>query len=132
MLKPFRQAFKDHKIVDVFYKPGECDLTANVDFSFLQEAMSGLSTVMFHGPITQAEFLENMGLQLRLSRLLEMAGTEHRRSEIQIAAKRLVDHTGMGIQYQFMGMTNIKNNDVPTQEVWPFVPLRNIFTSSQS
>jgi NADH dehydrogenase [ubiquinone] 1 alpha subcomplex assembly factor 7 len=38
------QAFKDHKIMDVFHRPGECDLTANVDFAYLKEAFAGLGT----------------------------------------------------------------------------------------
>lgn len=36
------QAFKDHKIVDVFHRPGECDLTVNVDFAYLREAAADL------------------------------------------------------------------------------------------
>lgn len=35
------QAFKDHKIVDPLLTPGQCDLTANVDFAYLKEAMKG-------------------------------------------------------------------------------------------
>lgn len=38
----FPQAFKNHQIVDVFHRPGECDLTANVDFSYLAEAAADL------------------------------------------------------------------------------------------
>lgn len=34
------QAFKNHKVVDVFHLPGECDLTVNVDFAYLKEALS--------------------------------------------------------------------------------------------
>jgi NADH dehydrogenase [ubiquinone] 1 alpha subcomplex assembly factor 7 len=37
-----RQAFKDHKIVDIFQHPGECDLTANVDFAYLMEAVADI------------------------------------------------------------------------------------------
>jgi SAM-dependent MidA family methyltransferase len=36
------QAFKDHKIVDIFNQPGKCDLTANVDFAYLKESLVGL------------------------------------------------------------------------------------------
>lgn len=36
------QAFKDHEIVDVFHRPGECDVTANVDFGLLKEVLSDL------------------------------------------------------------------------------------------
>lgn len=45
MTKGALQAFKDHKIVDVFHRPGECDLTTNVDFAYLKEAMSDLGTL---------------------------------------------------------------------------------------
>lgn len=34
------QAFRKHKVVEVFDEPGSSDLTANVDFAYLKEAMS--------------------------------------------------------------------------------------------
>ncbi|QRV75349.1 SAM-dependent methyltransferase [Ceratobasidium sp. AG-Ba] len=34
------RAFHRHKVVDVFHQPGMCDLTANVDFAYLREAIS--------------------------------------------------------------------------------------------
>ena len=37
-----KKAFKNHEIVDVFHRPGDCDLTVNVDFAYLKEAMSDL------------------------------------------------------------------------------------------
>ncbi|TFK74089.1 DUF185-domain-containing protein, partial [Pluteus cervinus] len=58
------RAFKDHKLADVFEQPGECDLTANVDFAYLKESMADLVTP--HGPLPQGEFLESMGLGIRL------------------------------------------------------------------
>lgn len=36
------RAFKNHKQVDVFHRPGECDLTADVDFNWLRHATEGL------------------------------------------------------------------------------------------
>ncbi|KAG6879613.1 hypothetical protein C0992_000641 [Termitomyces sp. T32_za158] len=38
------RAFKGHKIVDVFHQPGKTDLTANVDFALLQQAMGAQGT----------------------------------------------------------------------------------------
>lgn len=32
----YQKAFKSHKLVDVFQSPGDCDLTADVDFLFLK------------------------------------------------------------------------------------------------
>ena len=81
--------------------------------------MIDIYQVTTHGPISQAAFLERMGLRVRLSRLLQDAKTEERRSAIQGAANRLVDQTGMGIQYQVMGITSLGDNE-SAQEVWPF------------
>jgi len=47
----FVQAFKNHEIVDVFHQPGNSDLTANVDFAYLREAMSDLG-ILFLFPTT--------------------------------------------------------------------------------
>lgn len=32
-------------MVDVFHRPGECDLTADVDFGYLKEAVADLGTL---------------------------------------------------------------------------------------
>ena len=42
------QAFKNHKVVDVFHLPGECDLTVNVDFAYLKEALSAHGSFFHH------------------------------------------------------------------------------------
>jgi len=36
------QAFKNHEIVDIFQEPGNCDITANVDFAYLRESMEDI------------------------------------------------------------------------------------------
>lgn len=69
-----------------------------------------------HGPLTQAVFLERMGLQLRVDALTRAAPTEERRAAITDAARRLVDRTGMGTAYQVLGMTS-----GGTQDTWPFL-----------
>ena len=38
------QGFRKHQIVDPLSEPGHTDLTANVDFSFLAEAISDVGT----------------------------------------------------------------------------------------
>ncbi|RXW25505.1 hypothetical protein EST38_g304 [Candolleomyces aberdarensis] len=110
------RAFKQHKIVDAFDQPGECDLTANVDFAYLKEAMSGL--VSTHGPLTQSSFLERMGLPIRVDALLRGAKSEERRKVIQDAASRLVDLSGMGKEYKVLGITSTAGTDV---EAYPFI-----------
>ncbi|KAJ6512739.1 S-adenosyl-L-methionine-dependent methyltransferase [Mycena sanguinolenta] len=105
------RAFKNHEIVDVFHAPGECDLTANVDFAYLAEAVTDL--VPTHGPLSQAAFLENMGLQLRVEALVR-GKTDEEAARIREAGRRLVDPAGMGSQYQVMGIGG-------AGVVWPFV-----------
>lgn len=68
-----------------------------------------------HGPIAQRDFLESLGLQPRLMALLASA-TPERRKDIESGAKRLVDVTGMGQQYQVMGIVGGSVED----EVYPF------------
>ncbi|KAG2017723.1 hypothetical protein CC2G_007209 [Coprinopsis cinerea AmutBmut pab1-1] len=110
------RAFKEHKIVDVFHRPGECDITANVDFAYLKEAMTGL--IEPHGPITQADFLERMALQTRVEALVRNASSEERKKVILDAANRLVDRSGMGTQYKVLGITSSPKSS--STGVWPF------------
>ncbi|GAA6029596.1 hypothetical protein JCM8097_000955 [Rhodosporidiobolus ruineniae] len=97
------RGFRKHQVVDPLTEPGHTDLTANVDFSYLAEAMGEF--VDTHGPLPQSRFLTSLGLQPRLASLLRNAKTDERRKEIESAAKRLVDETGMGGQYRVMGVT---------------------------
>lgn len=96
------RGFRKHQIVDPLSKPGHTDLTANVDFAYLADAM--IELVDTHGPLSQGAFLESLGLHPRLSCLLAKAA-EDRKKEIESAAKRLVEKTGMGTEYKVMAFT---------------------------
>ncbi|KAG7451355.1 DUF185-domain-containing protein [Guyanagaster necrorhizus] len=109
------RAFKDHRIVDVFERPGECDLTANVDFGYIKEAMGDL--VPTYGPLPQSQFLVSMGLEARVNMLIRSAKTEERAEDIRKAAQRLVDEAGMGKEYKVLGISNSPSE----HGVWPFV-----------
>jgi NADH dehydrogenase [ubiquinone] 1 alpha subcomplex assembly factor 7 len=119
----------------VFDQPGDCDLTANVDFAYLREAVEDLGwprcfpltaaqplicqfTVTVHGPIPQCMFLEKMGLQLRLDSLVRAAKAEARKTAIRDAAERLVNKSGMGTEYKVMGLTTVAKDG---GKVWPFL-----------
>lgn len=130
-----------------FSEPGESDLTANVDFAYLREAMDSLalstsvpdestsvepsglsnpepsaspkvgSSARTLGPITQRDFLLRMGIGTRLNKLMEGVKDERQRNDILTAAERLVSPLGMGTQYKVMGV-------VPRRlegEVYPFI-----------
>lgn len=95
------------------------DLTTNVDFAFLKEALEGVATT--HGPLQQSTFLLRMGLAQRLAALMKQAPNEKRRLEIEGAGRRLVDHAGqgMGATYRILGVTSLENEQ--KDQVWPFV-----------
>ncbi|OSX57637.1 hypothetical protein POSPLADRAFT_1155864 [Postia placenta MAD-698-R-SB12] len=113
------RAFKDHKIVDVFHRPGECDLTVNVDFAYLKEAVRDIALPL--GPLSQAAFLTRMGLQARVEALKKASSDAERKADIERAARRLVDLTGMGGQYQVMGVVGVREPGPSDEELWPFV-----------
>ncbi|KIR81893.1 hypothetical protein I306_01204 [Cryptococcus gattii EJB2] len=109
------RAFRKHEIVDVFEDPGSCDLTANVDFAYLRESLTGIATSL--GPISQAQFLLSLGIQPRLRKLLDTAPLD-RREAIEKGAKRLIDVLGMGSQYQVMGV--VSGEPEMKEGIYPF------------
>lgn len=76
------KAFKNHKLVDVFTEPGECDLTIDVDFNFLEHLAKRSKSIWYYyldnlisyqffkvityGPVTQSSFLSQMQIGTRL------------------------------------------------------------------
>ena len=64
-----------------------------------------------------------MGLALRVEALKKAAADGQRRADIERAATRLTDRTGMGSQYQVLGVTGSKHaeGELTLQQRWPFV-----------
>jgi len=62
------RGFRGHSIVDVFDRPGESDLTANVDFGYVREGgVGGGGGVDMIGPIEQGKFfLTEIGFELNI------------------------------------------------------------------
>ncbi|GAA5864321.1 hypothetical protein JCM1840_006742 [Sporobolomyces johnsonii] len=112
------RGFRKHHVVDPLTEPGHTDLTANVDFSYLAEAMSEFATA--HGPVPQSRFLTSLGLMPRLAALMRAAPSDERRRDIEGAAKRLVDEAGMGGQYKVLGVTPKRNEGAGGAECFPF------------
>lgn len=67
----------DHKFVSPLENPGNSDLSIDVDFSTLKKYASNEKDIAVHGPITQGQFLQTMGIEHRLEALLNNCdGTE--------------------------------------------------------
>ncbi len=98
------QAVAKHRPVDVLHRPGECDLTAHVDFAALGDcfARAGLKT---YGPVTQSRFLAGMGLAERAD-MLSKRGGARQRIRIADAARRLVAGTEMGHLFKVLIATD--------------------------
>lgn len=153
--------------MDVFERPGECDLTTNVDFAYLKDAIADLgmfgwysldlywsSDCEFHNPLRltpllcdcnfnfypamplgllpQGIFLTRMGLQLRVEALKKVARDETRKMDIEKAANRLVDATGMGSQYQVFAISGSTQHQPTPEQRWPFIDKTTDLPSSQS
>lgn len=58
------QAFRKHQQVDPLISPGAADLTADVDFSYIRNAV--IDKAVTFGPVSQSYFLRNMGIDMRL------------------------------------------------------------------
>jgi NADH dehydrogenase [ubiquinone] 1 alpha subcomplex assembly factor 7 len=70
-----------HSFVDPFLEPGDVDLSVDVDFGTLARAAKETGVADAHGPVTQGEFLQRMGIAARLQKLLESAKGERRVEE---------------------------------------------------
>ncbi|KAN0061709.1 hypothetical protein ACQY0O_005701 [Thecaphora frezii] len=109
------RAFRNHEIVDIFHQPGKSDLTVNVDFVHLKSAVAS-TDAGFLGPLEQAHFLVAMGLQQRVERLRSAAKDEMRKKELEGAANRLVDLSGMGKQYKVLAVMAERSGGVEEVE----------------
>lgn len=102
------RAFKKHTLHDPLSEPGMADLTADVNFSYLQKNIS--SQVSTFGPITQEKFLHNMGIGVRLQVLLSSASTEQRKSLIT-GYDMLTNPAKMGERFKFFAILEKLNDD---------------------
>ncbi|KAI8615945.1 S-adenosyl-L-methionine-dependent methyltransferase [Chytriomyces sp. MP71] len=101
------RGIQKHKFVSALSRPGDADLTADVDFTFLHKAFveSGAKP---YDTLSQADFLRSMGIAQRLQNLLKVAPDADKRKDLAQAYERLVGPSGvngMGDIYRFMAVT---------------------------
>jgi NADH dehydrogenase [ubiquinone] 1 alpha subcomplex assembly factor 7 len=98
------QALRAHRYVDPLVSPGECDLTAHVDFAAMSGAATSLGLAVY-GPMPQGEFLLKLGLEARRDSLLHGA-TPDQREAIVSGAARLASPSAMGILFKVLALTS--------------------------
>ena len=102
------QALRAHRYVDPLAAPGDCDLTAHVDFAAMaRSARAARATI--YGPIDQGDFLRAIGIDLRIKTLVGKANAE-RAEELAQARARLVGKAKgeMGGLFKAMAVTDRK------------------------
>jgi len=98
------QALRAHRPVDPLADPGECDLTAHVDFGAMaRSARAGGANVF--GPINQGDFLRALGIDQRTIALTKRAGAQQA-AGIEAARVRLTGkgEGAMGTLFQAMAI----------------------------
>jgi NADH dehydrogenase [ubiquinone] 1 alpha subcomplex assembly factor 7 len=96
------QAVRRHRKVDALDAPGECDLTAHVDFAALARAARAAGAAAY-GPVPQGLFLNRIGIAARAAMLLRTA-TPAQAHDIATASARLIDERQMGTLFKALAL----------------------------
>jgi SAM-dependent MidA family methyltransferase len=99
------QAVRRHAFADPWTHPGECDLTAHVDFEAIARSASRSGARIF-GPLAQGVWLTAMGIDVRAANLA-MAAPD-RSEEIEAARRRLTAPDQMGALFKVLALTDPK------------------------
>ncbi len=114
------QAVRNHAYEHPLTSPGEADLTVQVDFHSFRLQISGSSKITrngerrtgrqlaLDGPVPQAEFLGQLGIIQRASKL--MSANPARAGEIEAGVLRLMAPNGMGTRFKAVG---VRTRDLP-------------------
>lgn len=95
------QAVRGHEKVSVFERPGETDLTAQVDFQALAEAALDGGCAA-HGALAQGDFLRRLGAHARAAALI--AANRGKRAEIERGLARLIAPAEMGRVFRVLAL----------------------------
>ncbi|HEX2528747.1 MAG TPA: SAM-dependent methyltransferase [Geminicoccus sp.] len=97
------QAVRGHrKVSDPFELPGEIDLTSRVDFNPIVRALQAAGCTVA-GPITQGEFLRNLGIEVRTEALANGLDAAQA-ADLRNRTNRLIDPRRMGRLFKVLGV----------------------------
>lgn len=96
------RGFRGHKLHDVLVAPGTADLTADVDFRYLRRITD--ERVLTFGPITQQQFLRNMGIDVRLQVLLRSCTDSSTRKQLVQGFDMMMNPEKMGERFKFFAL----------------------------
>lgn len=99
------QAVRQHRYHPVLEAPGAADLTTHVDFTALKNVVEQAGCRAY-GTITQADFLTQMGIELRMQQLAQQASPQQKQA-LAAALKRLTHPEQMGTLFRCLAITNM-------------------------
>jgi NADH dehydrogenase [ubiquinone] 1 alpha subcomplex assembly factor 7 len=107
------QAVGAHDYANPLAAPGTVDLTAHVDFQAIALAAESMGARVF-GPIEQADFLRNLGIESRAA-VLRKAVPPAKAADIDSALARLTstDRIGMGRLFKVIGFAHPQLGALP-------------------
>jgi NADH dehydrogenase [ubiquinone] 1 alpha subcomplex assembly factor 7 len=94
------QACRGNKRTSVYDKPGQTDISAYVNFGELR-VLSKKQGIVVYGPTTQAAYLTQLGLAVRMEQMLKRVENPHKHLR---AARILIDPLAMGDIFKVMGV----------------------------
>ena len=104
------QGVADQKHVSPFHRPGETDLSAQVDFQSFTEACQAAELTV-DGLLPQGELLGRLGIIERASRL--MAANPAKAGAIEAGVARLLAPNGMGSRFLALGVRSANVAPLP-------------------
>ncbi len=107
------QSVNEHAFADPLSAPGAADITAHVDFFIFGQAAESMGAAV-QGPVTQARFLRELGIDARADALRRGASAEQA-ANITAAVARLTEagRTGMGELFKVMAVRDPKLGPLP-------------------
>ncbi len=97
------QAVRAHSFTDPFRDPGECDLTAHVDFTVIGN-MARHAGLRVLGPVGQGDFLRELGIDVRADQLGKVRPDQA--PALEAARARLTDADQMGTLFKAMAFVH--------------------------
>ncbi len=91
------RAFKNHKLADPLQEVGLADLTADVDFDYLKRKCGDFT--LSYGPVTQQQFLLQLGIQIRCNLLKD--NNPDLSEELEQSLDMLINPDKMGSRFKF-------------------------------
>ncbi|XP_066577537.1 protein arginine methyltransferase NDUFAF7, mitochondrial isoform X2 [Amia ocellicauda] len=107
------RGFRGHNLHEVLAAPGTADLTADVDFGYLRR-IAGEQVASF-GPVTQQQFLKNMGIDVRLQVLLRNCADAPTREQLLRGYDVVMNPEKMGERFKFFALVPHSRLAVPSQ-----------------